>query len=99
MTGKTKKLFKMENRASQAREKVQWSRLRRLLNRLWKEICGQDLTEYALLLVLLSLLVVVGLGRFACEIGCVFDVTAQSIEKLRGNLPPGQQIKCTRSCS
>ncbi len=71
----------------------------KILNRLWKEIGGQDLTEYALLLVLLSLLAVVGLGRLGCEIGCVFDVTAQSIEKLRGNLPPGQQIKCTRSCS
>ena len=65
MTGKTKKLFKLENRASQDREKVQWSRLRRILNSLWKEICGQDLTEYALLLVLRSLLVVVGLGGFA----------------------------------
>ena len=98
MTGKTKKLLKMENRASQVREKVQWARLRRILNRLWKDICGQDLTEYALLLVLLCLLAVVGLGRLACEIGCVFDVTAQSIDKLRGNLPPGQQIKCTRTC-
>jgi len=45
----------------------------RLLKRLWKEEEGQDLTEYALLLVLLSLAAVASLGALADAINNVFS--------------------------
>jgi pilus assembly protein Flp/PilA len=41
--------------------------------RLWKEQEGQDLTEYALLLVLLSLAAVASLGALATAINGVFS--------------------------
>ena len=69
------------------------------LCRFWKETRAQDLVEYALLLVLLCTASVAMLDRFACELSCVFDLSAQAIEKARGNIPPGQQLKCRRGCS
>jgi len=44
-----------------------------LLMRLWKEEEGQDLTEYALLLVLLSLAAIGSLGALANAISGVFS--------------------------
>jgi Flp pilus assembly pilin Flp len=44
-----------------------------LLTRLWKEEEGQDLTEYALLLVLLSLAAVGSLSALATAINSVFS--------------------------
>jgi pilus assembly protein Flp/PilA len=44
-----------------------------LLLRLWKEEEGQDLTEYALLLVLLSLAAIASLGALASAINSVFN--------------------------
>ena len=67
--------------------------------KLWKDTRGQDLVEYALLLVLLRTAAVATTDRFACELSCVFDGTAQSIEKMRGNIPPGQIIKGNRGCA
>ena len=49
------------------------------LTRLWKEEEGQDLTEYALLLVLLSLAAVTSLSALAGAINGVFS-------KATGNL-------------
>lgn len=46
--------------------------MKNLLMRLWKEQEGQDLTEYALLLVLLSLAAVGALGGLATAINTVF---------------------------
>jgi len=54
--------------------------------------------EYALLLVLLSMASVAALDPLACELECVFDLSAQAIEKARGKIPPGQQLKCRRNC-
>jgi pilus assembly protein Flp/PilA len=45
---------------------------KQLLIRLWKDEEGQDLTEYALLLVLLSLAAVTSLGTLATAINGVF---------------------------
>lgn len=42
------------------------------LTRLWKEETGQDLTEYALLLVLLSLAAIGSLSGLAAAINGVF---------------------------
>lgn len=46
--------------------------MKTLLIRLWKEEEGQDLTEYALLLVLLVLAAVTTLGNLATAINGVF---------------------------
>ena len=46
--------------------------MKNLLLRLWKDQEGQDLTEYALLLVLLSLAAVGSLGALANAINNVF---------------------------
>lgn len=47
--------------------------MKHLVKRLWKEEEGQDLTEYALLLVLLSLAAVASLGSLASAINSVFN--------------------------
>lgn len=47
--------------------------------RLWKEEEGQDLTEYALLLVLLSLVAVASLGTLANAINNVFSTAATNL--------------------
>ncbi len=46
--------------------------MKNLMIRLWKEEEGQDLTEYALLLTLISLALVTALGRLATNISTVF---------------------------
>jgi pilus assembly protein Flp/PilA len=47
--------------------------------RLWKEEEGQDLTEYALLLVLLALAAVTTLGNLALAINGVFTKAAGNL--------------------
>jgi Flp pilus assembly pilin Flp len=49
------------------------------LRRLWREEEAQDLTEYALLLVLLSLAAVAFLGTLAKAIGNVFSNAAANL--------------------
>ena len=49
------------------------------LKRLWREEEAQDLTEYALLLVLLSLAAVAFLGELADAIGNVFSNAAANL--------------------
>jgi pilus assembly protein Flp/PilA len=51
-----------------------------LLTRLWKEEEGQDLTEYALLLVLLSLAAVATLNTLAGAIKNVFTNAATNLQ-------------------
>jgi len=46
--------------------------MKNLMKRLWQEEQGQDLTEYALLLVLLSLAAVAALDDLAVAINTVF---------------------------
>jgi pilus assembly protein Flp/PilA len=46
--------------------------MQQVLARLWREEAGQDLTEYALLLVLLTLAAVGSLGTLATAINAVF---------------------------
>jgi Flp pilus assembly pilin Flp len=47
--------------------------------RLWKDEEGQDLTEYALLLVLLSLAAIATLGTLASAINSVFNQAAGNL--------------------
>ena len=50
-----------------------------LFFRLWKEEEGQDLTEYALLLVLLSLAAIATLGVLASAINSVFNAATANL--------------------
>jgi len=53
--------------------------MKKLMIRLWKEEEGQDLTEYALLLVLLSLAAIGTLGTLASAINSVFQTAASNL--------------------
>jgi pilus assembly protein Flp/PilA len=53
--------------------------MKNLMIRLWKEEEGQDLTEYALLLVLLSLAAIGALGTLAKAINGVFTNAAGNL--------------------
>jgi Flp pilus assembly pilin Flp len=53
--------------------------VKRLIARLWKEEAGQDLTEYALLLVLVSLAAIATLGTLANAIINVFSNAAANL--------------------
>ena len=50
-----------------------------VLRKLWKDEDGQDLTEYALLLVLLSLAAIGSLGTIAAAINGVFANAARNL--------------------
>ena len=53
--------------------------MKSLMIRLWKEDEGQDLTEYALLLVLLSLAAIGALGTLANAINSVFSTASANL--------------------
>lgn len=53
--------------------------MKNLMIRLWKEQEGQDLTEYALLLVLLSLAAVASLSSLATAINGVFSQAVKNL--------------------
>jgi Flp pilus assembly pilin Flp len=53
--------------------------MRQLLATLWKEDEGQDLTEYAMLLVLLTLAAVTTLGALATAINTVFATATTNL--------------------
>jgi pilus assembly protein Flp/PilA len=53
--------------------------MKNMLARLWKEEEGQDLTEYALLLVLVALAAIGSLGTLATAINNVFSSAASNL--------------------
>jgi pilus assembly protein Flp/PilA len=53
--------------------------MKKLLTRLWTEDTGQDLTEYALLVVLIALAAVAAVSQFAKAIGGVFNNASASL--------------------
>ena len=53
--------------------------MKELVMRLWREEEGQDLTEYALLLVMLSLAAVVFLSPLSAAINLVFSNAASNL--------------------
>ena len=55
------------------------SNMKRLLNRLWTEDAGQDLTEYALLVVLIALAAIAAVSQFAAAIAGVFNNAGASL--------------------
>jgi pilus assembly protein Flp/PilA len=50
-----------------------------LLKRLWQEEEGQDLTEYALLLVLISLVAVAAMGTLGSAVSDAFSNAATNL--------------------
>jgi pilus assembly protein Flp/PilA len=53
--------------------------MKNLLKRLWKEESGQDLTEYALLLVLIALVSIAAIQGLATAISGIYSKAAASI--------------------
>lgn len=53
--------------------------MKSLLKHLWKEESGQDLTEYALLLVLIALVAVAALQGLATSISTVYSKAASDL--------------------
>jgi pilus assembly protein Flp/PilA len=53
--------------------------MKQVLIRLWRDEEGQDLTEYALLLVLLTLAAVGSLGTLANAVNAVFNNVATNL--------------------
>ena len=53
--------------------------MKNLLNRLWKEEEGQDLTEYALLMVLIALVAIVSMRTLGQTVSNVFSNAAQNL--------------------
>jgi Flp pilus assembly pilin Flp len=55
------------------------AKMKHFVTRLWREEAGQDLTEYALLLVLLVLAAIGSLGSVANAINAVFAKAATNL--------------------
>jgi len=53
--------------------------MKNLLKRLWQEVDGQDLTEYALLLVLIALAAVAAMNKLATAISSTFASIATNL--------------------
>jgi len=53
--------------------------MKKQLMRLWKEEEGQDLTEYALLLVLIALAAITVMGTLGSAINNVFSTAASNL--------------------
>lgn len=60
-------------------QKGRKSEMRNLLSRLWKEEDGQDLTEYALLVVLVALGSVAAMGSLSTAISKAFSSAAVNL--------------------
>jgi Flp pilus assembly pilin Flp len=58
---------------ARSRSNSKGNNMKNFLMRLWKEEEGQDLTEYALLITLISLALVTALGNLATAISTVFS--------------------------
>ena len=56
--------------------------MRELLKRLWREQEGQDLTEYALLLVLIALAAITAMNTLAGAISNIFTNAAANLTTL-----------------
>lgn len=53
--------------------------MKTLIMKLWRDEEGQDLTEYALLLVLMSLAAIGSLGTLASAVNGVFETAAGNL--------------------
>lgn len=53
--------------------------MKNMLKRLWSDESGQDLTEYALLLVLMSLAAIGSIGGLATAVNGAFSTAAANV--------------------
>jgi len=53
--------------------------MKQLFMQLWKDESGQDLAEYAMLLVLVAIVVMLALGPFADAVSGGFDTAAGAL--------------------
>lgn len=53
--------------------------MKKVMRRLWQEECGQDLTEYGLLLVLVALAAITSMSTLANSIEDVFSTAAANL--------------------
>jgi Flp pilus assembly pilin Flp len=53
--------------------------MRDFILQLWKDESGQDLTEYALLLVLIALAAITAMGTLATAIKAVYSTAAKNL--------------------
>ena len=58
--------------------------MKNFLKRLWREDLGQDLTEYALLLVMIALVSIAGMKSFATSLQGAFQNAASSVSNPSG---------------
>jgi len=70
----------------------------RLLIRLLRETRGQNLAEYALLLLLVALGAIAAVQGLACGVNCAFEVAGKVVDKATGKIPPGKLISCNKKC-
>ncbi len=54
--------------------------MRRIISRLLQEVSGQDLTEYALLLILVALAAVTTVSGFSRAVSSLFGAEAETVE-------------------
>jgi len=59
--------------------------MKRLMMKLWKDESGQDLTEYALLLVLVALAAITVMGTLAGAIKNAFNNAATALTSATGS--------------
>lgn len=53
----------------------------KLMKRLWHEDEGQDLTEYALLLVLIALVAIVAMKTFGSAVSSTFSIASANLKR------------------
>ncbi len=78
--------------------KVSIRTLKRLLSFLRRDASAAELIEYALVVAIIGLGIIVAVSRLGCQIDCVYQQVALSIEKGRENIPPGQMGHCMDAC-
>jgi len=70
----------------------------RLLIRLLRETRGQNLPEYALLLLLVALGAIAAVQELGCAVNCAFEVAGEAVAEATGKIPPGEPISCNKKC-
>ncbi len=78
--------------------KVSIRKLKRLLSFLRRDARAAELIEYALVVAIIALGILVAISRLGCQVDCIYQQVALSIEKGRENIPPGQMRHCTDAC-
>ena len=67
-----------------------------------RDVRGQGIVEYVLMLALVAFAAVAAEQTFACRVGCAFETTANQLERIIAKarkIPPGQAKKCSKNCT